>query len=189
MRFLETELDGARLIELEPVRDERGFFSRSFCAKEFAAHGLETNFVQHSLSYSAARGTLRGMHFQAAPHSEVKVVDCVKGSIWDVIIDMRLHSPTYRGWRGFELTAENHRQLYIPAGFAHGFQTLSDGTEVHYLISANYEPSAARGLRYNDPSFAIKWPLPITAIAAKDRAWPDFPDQCQQLPGVLGRSR
>jgi dTDP-4-dehydrorhamnose 3,5-epimerase len=179
MRFLETELDGARLIELEPVRDERGFFSRSFCVKEFAAHDLNPNFVQHSLSYSAARGTLRGMHFQAAPDSEVKVVGCVKGAIWDVIIDIRPHSPTYRRWQGFELTAKNHRQLYIPAGFAHGFQTLSDGTEVHYLISAFYEPSAARGLRHDDPSFAIKWPLPIAAISAKDRAWPDFAKPCQ----------
>lgn len=179
MRFFETDLDGARLIELEPIRDERGFFSRSFCVKEFAAQSLETNFVQHSLSYSAAGGTLRGMHFQAAPHSEVKVVDCVKGAIWDVIIDIRPDSPTYRKWQGFELTAENRRQLYIPAGFAHGFQTLSDNTEVHYLISAFYEPSAARGLRYDDPSFAIRWPLPIAVISAKDLAWPDFAEQCQ----------
>lgn len=179
MRFFETDLDGARLIELEPIRDERGFFSRSFCVKEFAAQSLEANFVQHSLSYSAARGTLRGMHFQAAPHSEVKVVDCVKGAIWDVIIDIRPDSPTYRKWQGFELTAENRRQLYIPAGFAHGFQTLSDNTEVHYLISAFYEPSAARGLRYDDPSFAIRWPLPIAVISAKDLAWPDFAEQCQ----------
>lgn len=178
MRFVETELDGAWLIEIESVRDERGFFSRLFCVKEFAAHGLETNFVQHSLSYSVARGTLRGMHFQASPHSEVKVVDCIKGAIWDVIIDIRPHSPTYRQWQGFELTAENHRQLYIPAGFAHGFQTLSKDTEVYYLISAFYEPSAARGLRYNDSSFAIKWPLPITAISVKDRAWPDFAKLC-----------
>jgi dTDP-4-dehydrorhamnose 3,5-epimerase len=178
MRFLQTELDGAWLIEIEAVRDERGFFSRSFCVKEFAAHGLQANFVQHSLSYSAARGTLRGMHFQASPHSEVKVVDCVKGAIWDVIIDIRPHSPTYRRWQGFELTAENHRQLYIPAGFAHGFQSLSDDTEVHYLISAFHEPSAARGLRYNDPSFAIKWPLPVSAISSKDRMWPDFAKLC-----------
>jgi dTDP-4-dehydrorhamnose 3,5-epimerase len=174
MRFLETSLDGARLIELEPVSDERGFFSRSFCVKEFAAQGLQVNFVQHSLSYSAARGTLRGMHFQTAPHSEVKVVNCISGAIWDVIIDLRPDSPTYKQWQGFELTAENHRQLYIPAGFAHGFQTLSDDAEVSYLISAFYEPSAASGLRHDDPSFAIAWPLAVTAISAKDRAWPDF---------------
>lgn len=177
MRFLDTNLDGAWLVELEPVRDERGFFSRSFCVKQFAVHGLETNFVQHSLSYSAVRGTLRGMHFQAAPHSEVKVVNCVKGAIWDVIIDIRPHSPAYGRWQGFELTAENYRQLYIPAGFAHGFQTLSDDTEVRYLISAFYEPSAACGLRHDDPSFKIRWPLPVTNLSGKDRAWPDFPDQ------------
>lgn len=184
MHFFNTNLDDARLIEIEPVRDERGFFSRSFCVKEFAAQNLETNFVQHSLSYSVARGTLRGMHFQAAPHSEVKVVDCVKGAIWDVIIDLRPRSPTYRRWQGFELTAESHRRLYIPAGFAHGFQTLFDDTEVNYLISAFYEASAARGLRYDNSSFAIHWPLPIAVISAKDLIWPDFaehhPPACQE---------
>jgi dTDP-4-dehydrorhamnose 3,5-epimerase len=177
VRFFNTNLEDVRLIEIEPVRDERGFFSRSFCVKEFAAQNLETNFVQHSLSYSATRGTLRGMHFQTVPHSEVKVVDCVKGAIWDVIIDLRPRSPTYRRWQGFELTAESHRQLYIPAGYAHGFQTLSDDTEVHYLISTFYEASAVRGLRYNDSSFAIQWPLPVTIISAKDLAWPDFAKQ------------
>jgi dTDP-4-dehydrorhamnose 3,5-epimerase len=177
MHFFDTALDGARLIEIEPAYDERGFFSRTFCAKEFAAQNLETNFVQHSLSYSAARGTLRGMHYQAAPHSEVKVVNCIRGAIWDVIIDLRLQSPTYRRWQGFELTAENHDQLYIPAGFAHGFQTLSDETELHYLISTFYEPSAARGLRFDDRAFAIRWPLPIAVISAKDLAWPDFAEQ------------
>jgi len=180
MRFLETDLYGARLIDLEPVRDARGFFSRTFCVKEFAAHGLETSFVQHSLSYSAARGTLRGMHFQTPPHAEVKVVDCVKGAIFDVIIDIRPQSPTFRQWRGFELTAENRRQLYIPAGFAHGFETLSDDAEVRYLISAFYEPSAASGLRYDDPAFAISWPLPIAVISDKDRVWPYFAETFQQ---------
>lgn len=188
MRFLNINLDGARLIDLEPVRDERGFFARTFCVKELAAQNLETNFVQHSLSYSRARGTLRGMHFQAAPHSEIKVVDCVKGAIWDVIIDIRPHSPTYGQWQGFELTAENHRQIYIPAGFAHGFQTLSDDTEVHYLMSAFFEPSAARGLRYDDPSFAIRWPLPITVTSAKDRMWPDFAQLCQYQTLLRGES-
>jgi dTDP-4-dehydrorhamnose 3,5-epimerase len=177
MRFLETSLDGARLIELEPVCDERGFFSRSFCVKEFAAQRLQASFVQHSLSYSAVRGTLRGMHFQTPPHSEVKVVNCIRGAIWDVIIDLRPDSPTYNQWQGFELTAENRRQLYIPAGFAHGFQTLCDDTEVSYLISAFYEPLAASGLRHDDPYFAISWPLPVTAMSAKDRAWPDFAEQ------------
>jgi dTDP-4-dehydrorhamnose 3,5-epimerase len=174
MRFLETDLDDAWLIEYEPVYDERGFFSRTFCVKEFVAHGLEANFVQHSLSYSALRGTLRGMHFQAPPHGEVKVVDCAKGAIWDVIIDIRPHSRTFGQWRGFELTAENRRQLYIPVGFAHGFETLSDNTEVRYLISAFYEPSAARGLRYDAPAFGIAWPLPVAVISSKDQVWPNF---------------
>lgn len=182
MRFLETDLNGAQLIDLEPAHDHRGFFSRTFCVREFAAHGLETNFVQHNLSYSATRGTLRGMHFQTPPHAEVKVVDCAKGAIWDVIIDIRPQSRTFKQWRGFELTAENRRQLYIPAGFAHGFQTLSDDAEVRYLISAFYEPSAASGLRYDDPAFVIPWPLPITVISDKDRLWPDFGETFQQRP-------
>jgi len=174
MRFFETRLDGARLIDLEPVGDERGFFSRTFCVREFASHGLETSFVQHSLSHSAKRGTLRGMHFQTPPHGEVKLVECSKGAIWDVIIDIRRKSPTFGQWQGFELTAENHRHLYIPIGFAHGFQTLSDNTEVRYLISQFYEPSAASGLRYDDKAFAISWPLAVTVISDKDRLWPDF---------------
>jgi dTDP-4-dehydrorhamnose 3,5-epimerase len=174
MRFLETQLDGARLMELEPIDDERGFFSRTFCVREFARQGLEANFVQHSLSYSKQRGTLRGMHFQVHPHDEVKVVECARGALWDVIIDLRPHSPTYRRWQGFELTAESRQQLYIPAGFAHGFQTLQDNTEARYLISTYHEPSAARGYRYDDVSFAIKWPLSVTLISDKDLAWPDF---------------
>ena len=174
MRFLKTNLDGAWLIESEPAKDERGFFTRLFCIKEFGAQDLETRFVQHSLSFSAMRGTLRGMHFQEPPHAEVKVVRCIKGAILDVIIDIRAESPTFLQWQGFELTGDNLLQLYVPAGFAHGFQTLSDNAEVHYLISTFYEPSTARGLRYNDPAFAIDWPLPISVISAKDEAWPDF---------------
>ena len=174
MRFEPTKLSGAWLIELVPVRDQRGFFARTFCAQEYAAHGLETRFVQHSLSCSAARGTLRGMHFQRAPHGEVKVISCQKGEIWDVIIDLRPESPTYRQWQGFELSAANRRQLYVPEGFAHGFQTLCDGTEVGYLISAFYAPLAADGVRYDDPAFAIDWPLPVTNLSEKDRTWPDF---------------
>src|ERR1019366_2103191 len=174
MRFLETGLEGAWLIDLEPVCDDRGFFSRTFCVKEFATLGLETNFVQHSLSYSATRGTLRGMHFQAPPHGEVKIVECLKGAIWDVIIDIRPQSPSFGQWRSFELNAENRRQLYIPAGFAHGFESLSDDTEVRYLISAFYEPSSSSGIRYDDQAFVIPWPLPVTVISGKDQVWPDF---------------
>jgi dTDP-4-dehydrorhamnose 3,5-epimerase len=183
MRFLQTEFAGAWVIEIEPICDHRGCFSRIFCVREFAAHGLETNFVQHSLSYSAARGTVRGMHFQAPPHDEVKIVGCVKGAVWDVIIDIRPASPTFGQWRSFELTAENRRQLYIPTGFAHGFQTLSDDTEVRYLISAFYEPSAASGLRHDDPSFAIHWPSPVASISSKDQAWPDFAGRVYPQPG------
>lgn len=176
MRFLETKLCGAWLIEAEPVYDERGFFARTFCAREYATRGLTTRFVQNSTSHSKLRGTLRGMHFQRAPHGEVKVVSCLKGAIWDVIIDLRPGSSSYRQWQGFELTAQNRRQLYVPEGFAHGFQTLCDDTEVGYLISAFYAPEAACGVRYDDPAFAIEWPLPVTAISEKDLSWPDFRD-------------
>jgi dTDP-4-dehydrorhamnose 3,5-epimerase len=174
MRFSQTELRGAWLIEPVPARDERGFFARTFCVHEFADHGLTTRFVQHNTSYSVARETLRGMHFQRAPHAEVKVVSCLKGAIWDVIIDLRPESPTYCEWQGFELTADNYRQLYVPEGFAHGFQTLCADSEVGYLISAFYAPAAASGVRHDDPAFAIDWPLPVSVISEKDKSWPDF---------------
>jgi dTDP-4-dehydrorhamnose 3,5-epimerase len=174
IRFVETALVGAWLIESVPARDPRGSFTRTFCMREFAANGLETTFSQQSTSHSAARGTLRGMHYQRIPHAEVKVVSCRKGAIWDVIIDLRSSSPTYRRWQGFELAAKDHRRLYIPAGFAHGFQSLSDDTEVDYLISEFYEPAVATGVRYDDPAFAIEWPLPVSVISEKDRTWPDF---------------
>ncbi len=176
MRFLKTDLQDTRLIEIEPVGDDRGFFSRIFCTREFEAEGLETCFVQHSISFSATKGTLRGMHYQIHPHSEAKVVECVKGAVWDVIIDLRPSSPTYRQWQAFELNAKNRRQLYIPIGFAHGFQTLCDDAEVRYLISSFYEPSAARGVRHDDPAFSISWPLPISVISPRDLAWPEFTD-------------
>jgi dTDP-4-dehydrorhamnose 3,5-epimerase len=176
MRFSPTELCGAWLIEPVPARDDRGFFARTFCIQEYEDHGLTTCFVQHNTSSSVVRGTLRGMHFQRAPHGEVKVVSCLKGAIWDVIIDLRPRSPTYRQWQGFELTAENRHQLYIPKGFAHGFQTLCDDVEVGYLISAFYAPAAASGVRHDDPAFAVEWPQPVSVISEKDRTWPDFLD-------------
>jgi dTDP-4-dehydrorhamnose 3,5-epimerase len=184
MRFEETKLCGAWLIEPVPASDQRGFFARTFCAQEYADHGLTTRFVQNSTSHSVARGTLRGMHFQRAPYGEVKVVSCLKGAIWDVIIDLRPESPTYSQWQGFELTAENRRQLYVPKGFAHGFQTLCDDTDVGYLISAFYVPQAASGLRHDDPAFAIEWPLPLTAISGKDRTWPDFLPKSSGYGGI-----
>jgi dTDP-4-dehydrorhamnose 3,5-epimerase len=174
MRFQQTELGGAWLIEPVPVFDERGFFSRVFCTREFGDHGLETRFEQHSLSYSRLRGTVRGMHFQKDPHGEVKVVSCLKGAIWDVIADLRLGSPTFGQWRAFELTAKNRYQLYIPKGLAHGFQSLVDNVEVSYLISTFYVPLAAAGFRHDDPAFGIDWPHPPGAMSEKDRSWPDF---------------
>jgi dTDP-4-dehydrorhamnose 3,5-epimerase len=174
MQFHPTRLDGAWQIELAPAKDERGGFVRTFCEREFGERGLETRFVQHSLSINTHKGTLRGMHFQRAPHEEVKLVRCQRGAIWDVIVDLRPDSPSYLQWQGFELTAENGMQLYVPRGFAHGFQTLSDDCEVFYLISEFYAPEAASGLRHDDPRFAIAWPAPVSVMSEKDRAWPDF---------------
>lgn len=172
MRFELAGLDGAWLLHPDPARDERGFFARTFCEREFQAHGLVTRFPQHSVSSSSRKATLRGMHFQGEPYGEVKLVRCLKGGIWDVIIDLREDSPTFRQWRAFELSEQNGSQLYIPKGFAHGFQTLSDDVQVNYLISEFYEPSAANGVRYDDPAFGISWPLAVSAISDKDRNWP-----------------
>ena len=176
MQFQSTDLKDAWLVLLEPARDNRGFFARTFCVDEFAAHGLETSYPQHSISLSSRRGTVRGMHYQREPHSEVKLVRCLKGTIWDVIIDIRKDSPTYRHWQAFELSGSNKRQIYIPKGFAHGFQTLSDDAEVSYLISERHVPEAASGIRHDDPTFEIAWPLPVIAISKKDLQWPDFAD-------------
>ena len=182
MRFEQTNLDGAYLVHSEPTQDHRGFFARTFCVKEFGALGLETSFPQHSISYSHRKGTVRGMHFQRAPHGETKLVRCLTGLIFDVIIDLRPESPTFRQWRGFELSADRRDQLYIPKGFAHGFQTLTDGAQVNYLISEFYAPEAAAGFRPDDPAFNIAWPLPVSEIAEKDLAWPAF--AASQAPAV-----
>lgn len=177
MRFLATALPGVWLIEPEPSHDPRGFFARTFCVREFAAQGLETGFVQHSTSLSTARGTLRGVHFQRPPAAETKLVRCLRGAIWDVAVDLRRDSPTYRRWLGVELSAENRRQLYIPEGIGHGCQTLRDDVEIGYLISAFHAPEAAGGVRYDDPAFAIDWPLPVSVISPKDQSWPLFADE------------
>jgi dTDP-4-dehydrorhamnose 3,5-epimerase len=174
MLFRSTGLAGVRLIDLEPARDERGLFARTFCTRELAAQGLETGFVQHSISVTERVGSVRGMHFQKSPHEEVKLLRCIRGAMHDVLIDIRTDSPTYGRWEAYELTAENRRQLYVPAGLAHGFQTLLPDTEVGYLISAFYAPAAAAGNRHDDPAFAIAWPLPVADISPKDRAWPDW---------------
>lgn len=172
MRFSATDLEGAFLIEPTPTWDDRGSFARFFCEKEFGERGLEQRFVQLSRSHSVARGTLRGMHFQQAPHAEVKIVSCLRGAMFDVIVDLRRHSDTYGRWLGVELTPENQRQLYIPRGFAHGFQTLADDTITSYMISAFYVPEAANGVRFDDPALAIAWPLPVAAMSDKDQNWP-----------------
>lgn len=174
MLFHKTDLQDAMLIELEARGDERGMFARTFCAKEFSDQGLVSEFVQQNMSVSAEKGTLRGMHRQIAPHSEVKLIRCLRGAIYDVIVDVRPDSPTYLKWQGFELTAENKRELYVPQGFLHGFQTLTDDVEVSYLVSAFYAPDAERGARHDDPAFGIVWPEEITVMSDKDRTWPDF---------------
>jgi dTDP-4-dehydrorhamnose 3,5-epimerase len=174
MIFTPTRLAGLWLVEIEPRVDERGHFARTWCAREFAEHGLDTRLAQASVSFNRRRGTLRGMHFQHPPHAEVKLVRCTRGALWDVAIDLRPDSPTYCGWQGFELTAENAAALYIPEGFAHGFQTLADDTEVFYQMSTFYAPEAAAGVRYDDPAFGIDWPLPVRTIAPRDAAWPDY---------------
>ncbi|MBI5686576.1 MAG: dTDP-4-dehydrorhamnose 3,5-epimerase [Verrucomicrobia bacterium] len=174
MKFTETELKGAWVIDLEPQKDFRGFFSRTFCQKEFSQHGLQTEYVQTNTSWNEKRGTLRGMHYQRPPHSEVKLVRCTRGAIYDVIIDLRPGSPTFCKWLGFELTADNRRTLYVPEGFGHGYQTLVPDAEVFYMVSAFYAPGAEGGVRWNDPRFAIRWPVADPVLSPKDAAHPDF---------------
>jgi len=174
MIFEKTPLAGAYLIALEPHQDERGSFARSFCRHEFEANGLLPIVAQCNISQNAKRGTLRGMHFQEAPHAEAKLVRCTRGALWDVIVDLRPGSATRGRWFGVELTETGATQLYIPEGFAHGFQTLEDNTEIFYQISNFYAPDAARGFRYNDPILNIDWPLPVSSISDKDRTWPDY---------------
>lgn len=174
MIFIETPLAGAFVIEVEERRDERGFFARSFCTREFDQHGIVMPFVQCNVSFNARRGTLRGMHFQAAPMSECKLVRCTQGAIHDVIVDLRPESLTFCRWFGIDLTAANHRTLYVPDGFAHGFQTLADDCEVYYQMSEFFAPEHARGVRWNDSAFRIAWPLAVTAISEKDANYADF---------------
>ena len=172
MQFTPTDLADAVTIELEKREDERGFFARTFCAGEFARAGLVTSFPQANHSRNVAKGTLRGMHFQRPPHGEVKLVRVVRGAIHDVIVDIRPGSPSFGRWQGFDLDAEGGRMLYVPAGFAHGFQTLEDDTDVTYMVSHPYTPGAEGGLRWDDPIVGIRWPLPVASISEKDAAWP-----------------
>jgi len=173
--FTETPLQGAFIIDLEPQTDERGFFARTFCRREFEARGLNPEVAQCNMSYNATAGTLRGMHFQNSPVSEAKLVRCVRGGIHDVIVDLRPRSATYRHYHSMELTAENRRALFVSKHFAHGFQTLTNDTEVEYQMSEFHDPAAGAGFRYDDPAFAIGWPLKVSIISQQDLGWPAFP--------------
>jgi len=174
MKFIETRLKGAFIVEPERLGDERGFFARTWCQREFESHGLNPNMVQCNISYNKKKGTLRGMHHQVAPHKEAKMVRCTAGAIYDVIVDIRPDSSSYQSWIAVELSAENRKMLYIPEGFSHGFLTLQDDTEVFYQMSAFYAPECARGIRWDDSAFGIRWPAEIAVMSEKDRNYPDF---------------
>lgn len=174
MIFKETKLKEAYIIEIEPIEDERGFFARSFCAEEFEKYGLNSSIAQCNISYNQKKGTLRGMHYQVAPHAETKLVRCTRGAIYDVALDLRKDSPTFKQWVATELSANNRRMFYIPDGVAHGFQTLEDHTEVFYQMSEFYHPESVRGVRWNDPLFGIEWPLSKPILSHRDCFFDDF---------------
>jgi dTDP-4-dehydrorhamnose 3,5-epimerase len=174
MTFTETTVRGAYIIDLKRLEDERGFFARAWCLHTLRDRGLNEEVAQMNVGFSRAAGTLRGLHYQESPYAEVKIVRCTRGAMFDVIVDLRRESPTFRCWFGIELTAENGRMLYVPEGCAQGYQTLVDETEMSYLTSKPYAPAAARGARFDDPAFGIRWPRPVKVISKADRAWPDF---------------
>ncbi len=174
MEFVQTRFAGLVCVEVEPIGDERGSFARTWCRREFEEHGLHGTFVQANISRNRLKGTVRGMHWQRAPKAEAKLVRCSRGSLFDVVVDLRTDSPTYLKWLGVELSDSNGRMLFVPEGFAHGFQTLANDTEVSYLMSEFYVRELQSGARYNDPSFGIEWPIEVSTLAPKDAAWPDF---------------
>lgn len=174
MKFTQTKLQGAYIIDLEKKEDNRGFFARIFCMDEFSKEGIDIRVVQGNTSFSKSKGTLRGMHFQTKPYEEDKLIRCTKGAIYDVIIDLRPKSKTYKQWFGIELTDANYKMLFVPKGFAHGFLTLKDNTEVSYLVSQFYTSEAEAGVRYNDSAFNIKWPASVKIITDKDSSFPDY---------------
>ena len=174
MLFKPTPLAGACVVELEQRTDDRGFFARAFCAREMEEHGLEPRVAQANLSFNKEKGTLRGLHFQIPPHREDKLIRCIQGAVYDVIVDIREDSPTYRQWFGIELNAENRTALFIPKGFAHGYQTLTDSAEVLYLVSEFYAPGSGAGYRFDDPAFGIEWPLPPKNVSEQDLNWDRF---------------
>jgi dTDP-4-dehydrorhamnose 3,5-epimerase len=176
VRFTPLSIPDAWLVELEPIVDERGFFARAWCAAEFEEHGLSTGFVQENTGVSSRRGTLRGMHYQRAPHEEVKLVRCVRGAAFDVLVDLRPGSPEYRRWFGVELTQDNHRMLYVPEGCAHGYLTLLDDTEITYKTTHVYVRDASAGVHHADPAIGIEWPIAVDVISAQDAAWPSLDD-------------
>ncbi|MFH1066671.1 MAG: dTDP-4-dehydrorhamnose 3,5-epimerase [bacterium] len=177
MKFLPLEIPGAFLVELERRQDSRGFFARSWCRDEFKNHGLNPNLVQCNVSYNESKGTLRGMHFHKSLSKEAKLVRCTRGAIFDVIVDLRRESPSFRSWRGFELNESNHLSLYVPEGCAHGFLTLEDRTEVFYQMSDPYEPNMGSGIAWDDPEIGIEWPIPGPyLLSEKDATWPKFED-------------
>lgn len=189
MKFKEVRLPGVYLIEPEPIADERGFFSRTWCRREFASHGLNSALMQCNLSFNKKAGTLRGMHYQCAPFCEAKLVRCSMGAVYDVALDLRPESPTCWQWFATELNSQSRHMLYIPEGVAHGFQTLVDDSEVFYQMSASYHPECSRGVRWDDPLFNILWPIAQPVLSAKDRAYPNYspalyPDPAQTRPGA-----
>jgi dTDP-4-dehydrorhamnose 3,5-epimerase len=174
MIFTETGLAGAYVVGIKPIEDDRGFFARGWCRKEFQEAGLNPDLVQVNLARSHRKGTLRGLHLQLAPHAEAKLARCTKGAIFDVMVDLRPDSATFKRWFGLELSEDNHQMLYVPEGFAHGYQTLTDDAEMLYQTSQFYAGPSARGVRWDDPAFGIAWPLPVSVLSDADRRWPDF---------------
>jgi dTDP-4-dehydrorhamnose 3,5-epimerase len=184
MKFRTTRFAGLYVIEPELLMDERGSFARTWCKREFTERGLSPDLAQCNISFNKRRGTLRGMHHQIFPHEEAKLVRCTAGGVYDVVIDLRPESETYKQWFAVELTAENRKMIYIPEGFSHGFMTLQDNTEVFYQMSTFYAPACARGVRYNDPAFAVQWPMEVAVISDKDMQYPDFVEKESPMEGA-----
>lgn len=188
MLFTKTSFEGAFLIKAERIEDNRGYFATTFAVPDFEAHGLSTKVLQTSTSFNKKKGTVRGMHLQLAPYGETKLVRCISGAIFDVLVDLRPGSATFGKWEGFELSAENMNMLYIPEGFGHGYQTLSDNAEVAYMLGQVYSPAHARGLRHDEPAVAIKWPLPLSVISERDAALPGIDELRKEIESTLTRA-
>ena len=177
MQFHQTPLQGCYVIEPELIRDHRGFFARVWCRQELEQHGLAAEMMQSNIGFSVRKGTLRGLHFQTGSHAEVKIVRCTRGAMYDVVVDLRRESATYKCWFGVELTAENEKMIYVPEGFAQGYLTLTDNTEMNYHTSKLFNREAATGVRFDDPQFGITWPIEIAVMSQQDRQWPDYTER------------